>query len=305
MIEQVNGINMKITQLFLDAAKESNMTKTLSSGKCRTNPKKKPWFNKECMQARGEYHRKKNLYRKFPNNFYMAQLRTASKTYKRTVLAAKAEHQRKIAAELEELESGEPDAFWDILNRETNFKTHSPIQPTIDSFHFHFSNLYKKMPDDSYRKINDDQIPNNNYLLNEDITLEQVIQAMKKLKNGKSPGLDNILNEFLKYSPYVVKEIITKFFNIIFKTSIIPDKWNVACIIPVYKNRGSRVDPNNYRGISLLSCLGKLFTSVLNIRLTQYLDTYDVLGSEQAGFRAGHSTTDHIFNLRTLINLYI
>ena len=100
-------------------------------------------------------------------------------------------------------------------------------------------------------------------------------------------------------------KIISKFFNIVFKTAFIPENWNVACIIPIYKNQGSRKDANNYRGISLLSCVGKLFTSILNIRLTYYLESYDALGMEQAGFRAKHSTVDHIFNLRTLVNLYI
>ena len=62
---------------------------------------------------------------------------------------------------------------------------------------------------------------------------------------------------------------------------------------------------NNYRGITLLSCLGKLFTSVINYRLYTYLTNEGTLGNEQAGFRPKHSTLDHIFALQTLSSYYI
>ena len=54
-----------------------------------------------------------------------------------------------------------------------------------------------------------------------------------------------------------------------------------------------------------LSCIGKLFTSVINERLYNYLTQANLLGSEQAGFRAKHSTLDHIFALQILSNFYI
>ena len=62
---------------------------------------------------------------------------------------------------------------------------------------------------------------------------------------------------------------------------------------------------NNYRGITLLSCIGKLFTSMLNTRLYTYLTAENLLGNEQVGFRPKHSTLDHVFALHILSNLYI
>ena len=73
----------------------------------------------------------------------------------------------------------------------------------------------------------------------------------------------------------------------------------------MYKNKGQRNDPDNYRGITLLSCIGKLFTSCLNHRLCSYIECQQIIGNEQADFRSGHSTIDHIFALRTLIDLYL
>ena len=74
--------------------------------------------------------------------------------------------------------------------------------------------------------------------------------------------------------------------------------------MPLYKNKGSIDDPDNYRGITLLSCVGKLFTAVLNERLTMFLESTGTIGDEQAGFRAGFPTMDYIFVLRNIIQLY-
>ena len=63
-------------------------------------------------------------------------------------------------------------------------------------------------------------------------------------------------------------------------------------------------DPDNYRGITLLSCLGKLFTSAINSRLRSFLELRNQLGEEQSGFRAAYSTCDHVFSLHVLIELY-
>ena len=86
---------------------------------------------------------------------------------------------------------------------------------------------------------------------------------------------------------------------------IVPEEWCIGAIIPIYKNKGSDSDPDNYRGITLLSCVGKLFTALLNYRLTNYLEATGSIGDEQAGFRGGYSTIDHIFTLYAIINIYL
>ena len=70
-------------------------------------------------------------------------------------------------------------------------------------------------------------------------------------------------------------------------------------IIPIYKN-GDLSDVNNFRVITLLSTLGKLFTKVLNNRLTLWSDTYDIISDSQAGFRKGRGTIDNIFIIQSI-----
>ena len=80
-----------------------------------------------------------------------------------------------------------------------------------------------------------------------------------------------------------------------------PTSWSEGIIIPIHK-KGSRDKVDNYRGITLLSTLGKLFTRVLNNRLNFWSDIYSVLIDAQGGFRSGRSTVDSIFILHGLIN---
>ena len=111
-------------------------------------------------------------------------------------------------------------------------------------------------------------------------------------------------NEFLKNCPKNVLKLVVALFNIVLHTGRVPTQWCIGIIVPLYKNKGSHDDPNNYRGITLLSCLGKLFTNIINNRLAQYLEDTSILGEEQAGFRAGYSTFDHMFALHCLVDIY-
>ena len=145
----------------------------------------------------------------------------------------------------------------------------------------------------------------NDLIFNAPISINEVTEAIKKLKNGKAHGVDLILNEFIKSGSDKLHLIFTKLFNIIFESGIIPKDWSLGIIRPIYKNKGSRSDPNNYRGITILSCLGKLFTSILNERLNDYLDQNNILGNEQAGFRKNFSTTNHLFTLYGVIDILL
>ena len=84
---------------------------------------------------------------------------------------------------------------------------------------------------------------------------------------------------------------------------IIPDAWSFGTIKPFYKNKGDPKLPENYRPITILSCLGKLFTSIINNRLKRYAEEKDLIDNCQAGFRKNHSTTDNIFIINSLIDI--
>ena len=85
-------------------------------------------------------------------------------------------------------------------------------------------------------------------------------------------------------------------FNVVLDTGIIPETWTTGIIIPVYKN--------NFRAITLISCLGKLFTSIVNTRLNCFANEVTLIQENQVGFRKGYSTIHNMFALYVLIELY-
>ena len=68
-------------------------------------------------------------------------------------------------------------------------------------------------------------------------------------------------------------------------SGIIPTGWALGQLTPILKNKGDRKKATNYKEITILSCLSKLFTSVLNDRLTEWVTDKKNIGPEQAGFR--------------------
>jgi hypothetical protein len=98
--------------------------------------------------------------------------------------------------------------------------------------------------------------------------------------------------------------VIVKLFNKVLQNGKFPKVWNLSCISSIFKS-GNPNDCNNYRGICVSSCLGKLFTSLLQNRLTNFLEKQNLLSVNQGGFREGYRTSDHIYILKTLINKYL
>ncbi|MEW8547526.1 MAG: reverse transcriptase family protein, partial [Candidatus Thiodiazotropha sp.] len=143
-----------------------------------------------------------------------------------------------------------------------------------------------------------------NQEINLPITETEIIEAVRSLKRNKSPGIDDIMNEHIINTLSFLLPVYVKLFNIIFDHSIIPENWLLGNILPIYKNKGDIHNPENYRPISLLSCLGKLFTTILNNRLSKYAESFNVLTDCQAGFRKGHSTADNLFIINSLIEIF-
>lgn len=81
--------------------------------------------------------------------------------------------------------------------------------------------------------------------------------------------------------------------------------WQLVILVQSIKNKCDPNDVDNYRGTTIISCYGKLFKCILNNRRHNYLGNSGLLCEEQAGFRKGYSTLDHIFNLNCLIDLYL
>ena len=111
-----------------------------------------------------------------------------------------------------------------------------------------------------------------------------------------------IFAELIESSPDVFTNFITNLFNCILNTGEIPDSWGISIIHPIHK-KGNCDYPNNYRGISLIEIVSKLFTSAVTARLNSYLHKNFL--KEQAGFRSGHSCMNQVYLLTSNIDLIL
>ena len=125
---------------------------------------------------------------------------------------------------------------------------------------------------------------------------EEVAKIITNLENKKSTGHDDITVKFIKISSIYISELLARVINISIKTGIYPDQLKIAKVIPIYK-KGNHSDPSNYRPISILSNINKIFEKILHKRLYSYLNKFNILYKFQFGFRKGHSTTQALIEL--------
>lgn len=118
------------------------------------------------------------------------------------------------------------------------------------------------------------------------------------MKYNKSPGEDGITTEALKIGESSLLPHITNLFNSILKTGCFPNNFCHSTIVLLHK-KGDKSDIGNYRPISLISHLYKAFIKVIENRISANLDLHQP--PEQAGFRRGLSTTDHLHSLNQII----
>ena len=140
--------------------------------------------------------------------------------------------------------------------------------------------------------------------LDESFSDEEISEQIHNLKKDKAPGIDGLLNEMFVKCDTIFLPILKKLFNHILNTGLYPEEWSKGIVIPLYK-KGDGSDAGNYRPITLISHLAKLFTSVLNRRLLKWCEANNCLTDAQFGFRPGHSTCDAIFALQSLISEYL
>ena len=271
----------------------------------QSNKNKTPrWYGKKCKTARIKFHKSKYRYKLRKTEENKHSLNISSKAYKKTLTEAQSAYKNSKIKELRNIKTSNPRKYWKFLNENKKPKTNL----SVDMAYEYFSNINLSADiNDTDTNFNYTEIPSRpeNAEINSPISLEEIRQAVRCLKNNKSNGIDMILNEHIQYSfelPYM-PEIYLHLFNLVFDTGLLPEPWSIGKIIPIYKQKGQTTDPSNYRPITLLSCMGKLFTAVINNRLQSYAEKYDKIRECQAGFRKNFSTVDHIFALHTIINL--
>ena len=128
------------------------------------------------------------------------------------------------------------------------------------------------------------------------ISAYDVFDTLKRLPVHKAAGGD-IPNRILKETAGVIAHSLCKVFNLSITQGRLPPSWKTAQVVPIYKQRGSTAEPQNYRPISLLNSVAKVLDSIVARRLSRFLRNEDVIVSDQFGSVHGRSTVDQLIHL--------
>lgn len=257
------------------------------------------WFDFQCYNSRKQVFNKLNVCRKFGNIESLRQNYLESKR-KHKMLCDQKRKSYELAS-IEKLNQvKDSSTWWKLANEMRNRKYIINGNISLSEFVDHFSQLLS--PDIQPLQISYAEPQNYLPLLDSSIDLCELKLVLKQAKEGKAPGIDRIPYEYYKYAP---DEFLVKLLHAIdniFVNETIPDSFRKSIIFPLFK-KGDCSMVGNYRGLSFIDTLCKIFTGILLNRINKWIEVNKILHESQAGFRKKYSTVDNIFNLSSIVQL--
>ena len=126
--------------------------------------------------------------------------------------------------------------------------------------------------------------------------------CIKQLSNGKACGIDQIPNEFLKYGGDAIVDSLLALFTKVKILETLPNEWKNGLLRPLHK-RSDDENLDNYRGITINSNVYKVFTSLIEHRVSSFCEENNIFGDLQGAFRKQRRLENHIFALKGLCSI--
>jgi hypothetical protein len=127
-------------------------------------------------------------------------------------------------------------------------------------------------------------------------------KLLAKLDNSTGAGVTGISTKILKESAIKLAPFLADLFNECLIQQTIPEEWKLALVTPLFKNKGNPEDVNNYRGISVLPPIAKLFEKIIANQIIIYFNINNLFNAGQFGFRANHSCESALHSIISEIN---
>jgi len=145
-----------------------------------------------------------------------------------------------------------------------------------------------------------DSADNRRGALNADILPPEVTKAIEHCACNTAPGEDGITYEVLKALPVAAILELTAVYQAVLRTHSMPSQWKAGVVSMLFKD-GVTNKCTNYRGLTLLNTMGKVFERVLFVRLTAHLVKHKLRSRNQIGFEADCCTQDHVFVMQQTV----
>lgn len=293
--------------------------KSGSSNKKRRT--KKPWWDVIHSDMWNTFCEAENVWISTPpgpnKTQAKAAMKDAQRQFDKAVQSSKRCFWRQQQDNIQELETSDPKAFWqqvkklgvanerrqvipwEVLLPDGSASTDKDV--VLDTWKQDFAGLLGAETVRCEPEEHQDIPVTHGASLNSDITRDEIVVVLRRAKKGKASGYDGLPVEVLNNSTAIT--LLHELFNYCFVHNVIPEMWKYGIINPIPKagNQDPRV-PLNYRGITLTSCIYKLFCCILNNRITEWADVNNIIADEQNGFRKKRSCLDHISTRTTIID---
>ena len=164
-----------------------------------------------------------------------------------------------------------------------------------NAFNDHFSSIGPKLANDIPLSNNNDHCHRkyvkgiNNRFEFRPTDSGQVLKLLNKLNKSKGAGLDKLSSRLIRECADLISPYISIIFNCCLTTGTFPDDWKLAKVTPIFK-QGDRSDMNNYRPISVISAIAKVFERIVYNQPSSYLSENNILSKYQSGFRSFYLT---------------
>jgi hypothetical protein len=256
------------------------------------------WYDDECRQYKSIIKRQIRALQKH-GYMHLHAVNEARRKYKSIARTKKRLWQRNnYESLLESLSNLNSRTFWELLDDKSRCATNK-IAPS--DWYSYFHKLYEAEPSVLFVIHNSDC---NDEILDVPINESEVECTLAKAKSKKACGFDGIPAEVWK-SNRIISNVIYKILHRCYEECIYPNAWRFSIIVPVYKKKGDPSNPDNYRGISLITSLAKVFSDLLCSRLKAWADNRDFFMKTQSGYQNGKSCIDNIFILYTTVSKYV
>ena len=200
------------------------------------------------------------------------------------------------------------DSSLNIVLEEDGAKIHDPMRvaKTFNEFYTTVaSNLVSKLPSpsgvfsvtcQSFRRFYSQKIGLRPSFVLSAVSSTFIRKQLCSLDPKKAVGLDGIASMFLRDAADHIVTPVTHIVNLSLMSETVPSSFKEAKVVPLYK-KGSKLDPGNYRPVSILNVLSKILERAVHSQLNEYLEKRSILHDKQSGFRKGFSTDSCVIQL--------
>ena len=293
-------------------------------------PHLKPYWSDELTFLKRDKMRWFNLWKQQgrsmdENDPVRARMKSSKKLFRKTIKNMSHEYEDKCIAEATRYAEVDRDRFWRIFKRTKGSvatKVHAvknandqvvyDIEAILSVWRSHFSRLSSPRESPDYDNLHFEHVSARvkdwyqgegiSEFLEEPFTYDEVRKCINKLHLRKAPGHDGITAEHLRYGGPPLCRFICILFNSMIRAEYIPSNFRKGIQVPLYKGKNTcPLDPDNYRGITLLSSFNKLFEMIIWQRIEPWWENNRIISELQGACRKGSSCIHTALTLQETI----